>query len=366
MQAPADGEVARFAVFAGGFAAVEAEFVFRLGADAPADKTEYSDAEAAALVDALLVGVELAGSPLPLINVLGPPIVVSDFGNNAGLILGAEIPDWRRCRRPTLRCETFIDGASVGTRRRGFDQRRPARGAAPSRCRAAPVAATRCKAGMLVTTGAATGIHDIVAGQDSRISFGGWGELHCRRRAAASRPRSRTARMTARRRFLRRLRAPPAPPRALPALRAAAGRARMLTATDVHVKDYPTVAAVRWIGEQLERETGGRLRLRLYHSGQLGRESEAIDMARFGAIDITRVYSGALNNAFPLTQVLSLPYVFDSVRAPAPGARRRGRRDRAARLRRARPGRPGDLRQRRALLLQHAPPDRTRRPTCTA
>lgn len=92
-----------------------------------------------------------------------------------------------------------------------------------------------------------------------------------------------------------------------------ATKARVLTATDVHVKDYPTVAAVRWIGETLERETGGRLKIRQYHSGQLGRESEAIDMARYGAIDMTRVYSGALNNAFPLTQALCLPYVFDSV-----------------------------------------------------
>lgn len=89
--------------------------------------------------------------------------------------------------------------------------------------------------------------------------------------------------------------------------------ARLLTATDVHVADYPTVTAVKWIGQQLEEKTGGRLRLRQYHSGQLGRESEAIDMARFGAIDITRVYSGALNNAFPLTQALCLPYVFESV-----------------------------------------------------
>jgi TRAP-type C4-dicarboxylate transport system substrate-binding protein len=99
----------------------------------------------------------------------------------------------------------------------------------------------------------------------------------------------------------------------------------VLTATDVHVDGYPTVEAVKWIGETLDRETGGRLRIRLYHSGQLGRESEAIDMARFGAIDITRVYSGALNNAFPLTQALCLPYVFDSVahqRSMAMSARR--------------------------------------------
>nr|WP_257644085.1 TRAP transporter substrate-binding protein [Luteimonas salinisoli] len=99
----------------------------------------------------------------------------------------------------------------------------------------------------------------------------------------------------------------------LSALSAQARAPGQLTATDVHVDGYPTVEAVKWIGETLERETGGRLRIRLYHSGQLGRESEAIDMARFGAIDITRVYSGALNNAFPLTEALCLPYVFDSV-----------------------------------------------------
>ena len=93
----------------------------------------------------------------------------------------------------------------------------------------------------------------------------------------------------------------------------AASGSQLLTATDVHVADYPTVTAVKWIGEQLLRETGGRLGLNQFHSGQLGRESEAIDMARFGAIDITRVYSGALNNAFPLTRALCLPYVFDSV-----------------------------------------------------
>ncbi|MFY2764007.1 TRAP transporter substrate-binding protein [Arenimonas sp. MALMAid1274] len=93
----------------------------------------------------------------------------------------------------------------------------------------------------------------------------------------------------------------------------AADAPRLLTATDVHVKDYPTVAAVRWIGDAMAEQTGGRVQLRQYHSGQLGRESEAIDMARFGAIDITRVYTGALNNAFPLTQALCLPYVFDSV-----------------------------------------------------
>lgn len=92
-------------------------------------------------------------------------------------------------------------------------------------------------------------------------------------------------------------------------LRAQATRTT-LTATDVHVAGYPTVEAMRWIGQTLEQETNGRLALRLYHSGQLGRESDAIDMVRFGALDITRVTMAALNNPFPATQVLCLPYVF--------------------------------------------------------
>ena len=87
----------------------------------------------------------------------------------------------------------------------------------------------------------------------------------------------------------------------------------VLTATDVHPKDYPTVAAVRWLGETLERETRGRLRIRMYHAGQLGREPDTLDMARYGAIDFTRVYTGALNNAFPLTKALCMPFAFDSV-----------------------------------------------------
>lgn len=118
--------------------------------------------------------------------------------------------------------------------------------------------------------------------------------------------------MTDRRRFLTGLGAAAGLALARPGLAAIDG-SQLLTATDVHVKGYPTVLAVEWLGETLARETEGRVRLRQYHSGQLGRESEAIDMARFGAIDLTRVYTGAVNNAFPLTQALCLPYVFDTV-----------------------------------------------------
>ena len=93
----------------------------------------------------------------------------------------------------------------------------------------------------------------------------------------------------------------------------AAAPAKLLTAADVHVAGYPTVEAVRWIGQRLAEATGDELGIRVYHSGQLGREQDTVEMVRFGAIDFTRVNFAALNNAFPLTQVPALPYVFDSV-----------------------------------------------------
>jgi tripartite ATP-independent transporter DctP family solute receptor len=87
----------------------------------------------------------------------------------------------------------------------------------------------------------------------------------------------------------------------------------LMTAADVHVDGYPTVQAVRWMSDRIAAQTHGRLRIRVYFAGQLGRESDTVDLARFGALDITRVNFAPLNNAFRSTRVFSLPYVFESV-----------------------------------------------------
>jgi tripartite ATP-independent transporter DctP family solute receptor len=84
----------------------------------------------------------------------------------------------------------------------------------------------------------------------------------------------------------------------------------VITAVDVHPTDYPTVEAVRWMGAEIERETQGRLAFRLYPSGQLGTETDTVNLARFGVLDVARVYLGAVNNMFPATQPLALPYIF--------------------------------------------------------
>jgi 2-keto-4-pentenoate hydratase len=166
----------RFDVIPDGFAAVEAEFVFCIARDAAPGKTEWTDDEALAMVASLHVGAELAGSPMPMINELGPAIVVSDFGNNAGLILGPAVDDWRRALRDDLVCRTFVEDVEVGQGR--------ASGIAGGLVAALRFALARCakrgmplRAGQWVSTGAATGIHDVVAGQHARVVFDGVAEI---------------------------------------------------------------------------------------------------------------------------------------------------------------------------------------------
>jgi 2-keto-4-pentenoate hydratase len=171
-------EPAFLPVISGGFAAVEAEYIYRIGRDAPPAKTRWTPEEALDFVDSELVGVEFAGSPLATINILGPRAVASDFGNNAALILGPEIPRWRSRTDGGPTCQVFIDEAPVG---HGSPASIPG-GPAASLAILLGLAAERgypLRTGQYVTTGAASGIHDIEAGQTARITFGDLGEIRC-------------------------------------------------------------------------------------------------------------------------------------------------------------------------------------------
>ncbi|WP_396594411.1 2-keto-4-pentenoate hydratase [Brevundimonas sp. R86498] len=166
----------------GGFAAVEAEFVARVGPVDP-HQMDWTLEEATRAVSALHIGVELAGSPLPTINDLGSAVVASDFGNNGGLVLGPEIEDWA-ARLDGIEVETIIDGRSIGT---GTAASIPAGILESVRFliehlarRGRPVVA-----GTLVSTGAVTGVHSVPVGARSVCSFSGVGEIHCAVVAAA-------------------------------------------------------------------------------------------------------------------------------------------------------------------------------------
>jgi 2-keto-4-pentenoate hydratase len=166
-------------VFAKGFAAVEAEFVVQLAKDAPANVTEWSAETARRFVKTMYIGIEIASSPLQNINDFGPAVVASDFGNNAGLLLGAEIADWQSRPLDSMICETRIDGAVVG---RG-SATSVSGGPLTALAFALRVNARRgrpLRAGDYVSTGAATGVHSIQAGQSAEAIFTGLGSLRCR------------------------------------------------------------------------------------------------------------------------------------------------------------------------------------------
>ncbi len=161
-------------VYVGGFAALEAEFIFKLGKTVAPENRQLSDKELVELVAALHVGAEIASSPMAEINNLGPTVVTADFGNNAGLLLGPEIPNWQAGSPEDWHARVIIDGDIVGD-------------ASAANIPGGPIAALQfavsvaamrgieLPAGTLISTGAATGIHDVNVTSVSRVEFGEFG-----------------------------------------------------------------------------------------------------------------------------------------------------------------------------------------------
>jgi 2-keto-4-pentenoate hydratase len=174
-----------FPVIVGGFAAVEGEYVYRVAKDALPDKVLWTPQEALEFVDALFIAVECAGSPIPEINDFGAAVVASDFGNNNGLILGDSISDWRALAPSDLVCETEIDGKVVG---RGAASDLPGGPAAALAFTFSTCAhlGRPLRAGMLVSSGAVTGVHEIEVGQHAFVKFGAFGAIRCKAVAAVA------------------------------------------------------------------------------------------------------------------------------------------------------------------------------------
>ena len=165
-------------IFASGFAAVEAELVIRLGQDLPTHEGDgWTAEEAAALEQHLLVGIEVASSPIPDINSLGPTVIAADFGNNNGLVLGPILADRRGGAPVQLACyidEQLIGEGSAGNLPGGIHH-----GLATAlnilTSRGRPV-----RAGMVFATGAITGIHPIRPGQHCRVDVQGGSSVELR------------------------------------------------------------------------------------------------------------------------------------------------------------------------------------------
>lgn len=179
-----DGRVHDMPVFQYGFAAIEAEVTAVIGKEVPAGQTSFSTQDALDMIGSLCLGVEIASSPFAEINDHGPLVTITDFGNNNGLILGEEIPNWRQMDLDTWDFETVINGVSVGR-------------AVPTGLPGGPVESVRfalenisrrgfrIPKGTCILTGAVTGVHQAYVGDEAIIRCKGTAPIHCRLVAAS-------------------------------------------------------------------------------------------------------------------------------------------------------------------------------------
>ncbi|MFZ4122600.1 MAG: 2-keto-4-pentenoate hydratase [Caulobacterales bacterium] len=171
-------------VFADGFAAVEGEYLVRIRTDAPAGKAVWSAKEAEDMIASVHVGLEIASSPYEGINADGPLVTISDFGNNSGLIVGPALENWRGFDVATWDVETEIDGVLEGS---GVAADLPG-GPLASLQAALAIAAQLgrpLRAGMWISTGAVSGVHEAKPGMTARVAFhNGAYRLACRLRGA--------------------------------------------------------------------------------------------------------------------------------------------------------------------------------------
>jgi tripartite ATP-independent transporter DctP family solute receptor len=95
---------------------------------------------------------------------------------------------------------------------------------------------------------------------------------------------------------------------ALPAL----ASATEFRSADIHPDGYPTVEAVKFMGEQLKKLTGGKHSINVFNNGKLGNEKDTIEQTKLGAIAIARVNIAPMNNICPATIVPTMPFLFRS------------------------------------------------------
>lgn len=168
-------ETVAMSVYRGGFAAIEAEFIAEIGVSIGPGDLDGTCVEMVDLVSAVYIGAETASSPMADINRLGPVAIISDFGNNAGLVIGPEVESWRDRLAERITISVTVDGERVGTIAAAMSD-----GVFAAVSFLTDLCATRgihLPAGTLVSCGALSGIHDVTVGSVAQVQFDGLGSF---------------------------------------------------------------------------------------------------------------------------------------------------------------------------------------------
>jgi tripartite ATP-independent transporter DctP family solute receptor len=90
----------------------------------------------------------------------------------------------------------------------------------------------------------------------------------------------------------------------------AGAQARDFRSADVHAKDYPTNMAVKYMGDQLSKATGGKDNIKVFGDSALGSEKDTVEQVKIGALDMVRVSTAAFHGIVPESMIPSLPFIF--------------------------------------------------------
>ena len=165
--------------YEGGFAAIEPELMLEVGQTIRPGSVDPEKDDISDLISAVYIGVEIASSPLKTLNDLGPTSIISDFGNNNGIILGAEIPNWKSVDFDTMEVRTEISHGLNVTAMAGSTEGGPL-GALAFLLRHFKRYGVTMKKGTLISSGAITGVHKSEIGDTSQIHFGDYPPIKLR------------------------------------------------------------------------------------------------------------------------------------------------------------------------------------------
>src|SRR5512144_3245654 len=97
------------------------------------------------------------------------------------------------------------------------------------------------------------------------------------------------------------------------AFAASLATAATFRSADVHPKDYPTVMAVNFMGEELSKASGGKDTIKVFGDSSLGSEKDTVEQVKIGALDMVRVNTSAFHGIVPESMIPSLPFLFRDI-----------------------------------------------------
>jgi 2-keto-4-pentenoate hydratase len=160
----------------GGRIGIETEIAFRLGRDLPARATPYTREEVLDAVAGCFPAVEMVETRYQDPKQVSPLEAMADHIAHAGLVCGADVPDWRARDLTTLTVrQTYGDEVQV-EKQGGNPSGDPV---APLVWLASylPTMGLHLQAGQVVTTGSCTGLLWVAGGRRVTGAFAGFGEV---------------------------------------------------------------------------------------------------------------------------------------------------------------------------------------------